>query len=115
MYMGNLFIFNSGAIGTEFYRFASSANSDTSIIKVLHITPSNTWSALTGVDLQLKRYMVQEIGETHTEYDYPSVNAVKTYVDDALGNLPDVDLSNYYNKTEIDNMIGDIETLLEGI
>lgn len=84
MYMGNLFIFNSGAIGTESYRFASSANVDTSVLKALYITPSNTWSALTGVDLQLKRYMVQEIGETHTEYDYPSVNAVKTLVNNAI-------------------------------
>lgn len=29
--------------------------------------------------------------------------------------IPDVDLTDYYTKTEIDTMIGDIETLLEGI
>ena len=36
----------------------------------------------------------------------------KTETDDLLNNI---DLSNYYNKTEIDTMLGDIETLLASI
>lgn len=38
----------------------------------------------------------------------------KTETDELLSNL-DVDLSGYYTKTEIDTMIGDIETLLASI
>jgi S-adenosylhomocysteine hydrolase len=48
------------------------------------------------------------------------INAIAKAVIEAqeeLENLetPDVDLSNYYTKEEIDNKVGDIETALDGI
>jgi hypothetical protein len=39
----------------------------------------------------------------------------KQNLDTLVALLDDADLDNYYTKTEIDAMIGDIETLLEGI
>ena len=41
--------------------------------------------------------------------------AINAAINETLGDIEDGILSNYYDKTEIDDMIGDIETLLEGI
>lgn len=42
--------------------------------------------------------------------------ATKEYVDDAVGNIdvPDVDLSNYYTKEEIDSMFSTMPTYPDG-
>ena len=42
---------------------------------------------------------------------------VDTAIENAINNIthPEVDLSNYYNKQEINNIIGDINAVLDAI
>jgi hypothetical protein len=57
-------------------------------------------------------------GEAGTEANVTMKQEGTEYILDFTipkGDTPDINLNDYYTKTEIDNMLGDIETLLGGI
>ena len=45
----------------------------------------------------------------------PDIYVTENELNTAISNIPPTDLSNYYNKTQIDTMIGDIDTILNNI
>lgn len=90
----------------------------------LYIRNNDSWVKLDDLRININDYLTEEevmnllIAKQSTSNlsnnvstdassttKYPSVNAIKTYTDSKISN----DLNNYYTKTQIDNMIGDIQ------
>jgi hypothetical protein len=87
-------------------------------IQDLAVTPQDDDNTYIGIDENgnLIRTKIELSSGEGDDVDLSNYYT-KTEVDDKIENIdiPEVDLSNYYTKTEIDNTVGDINKILTTI